>query len=166
MNKRFLEAATIASGIKPVDLASGNNAGDYVCMKDYSRLTIVFYSNDGSATTDDVTLTVQQAQDASGTGVKSLNFTRIDHKQGTDLEAVEQFTTVTQTAAATYTNTDSGENEQIMVIDIQDTDLDINNDFDWVRLYIAQTGAAKIGCALYILSEPKYGVDPAVSVIA
>jgi hypothetical protein len=166
MNQHILEKLTIASGIKPVNLATGNNTGDLVCMKNYGRLAVVLYCENGTATTGDVTITMQQATDAAAGGVKALTFTRVDHKQGTDLEAVGQFTEVTQTAASTYTNTDSGENEQIIVIDVKAEDLDIENNFDWVRVYIAQVGNAKIGAALYILHEPRYGTDPALSVIA
>jgi hypothetical protein len=164
-NLRFLEKNQIVQAIDPVDLNSGANAGDWVSLKNYHRCAVVVEANNGTAA-NDITLTLLQATDVSGSDSKALNFTRIDVKQATDIGAVAQFTEVTQAAANTYTSATNGESELIYVIDFLDTDLDVDGGFDCIQLSINQAGAAKVGSALYILHDPKYGTDPGLGAIA
>ncbi len=158
-NLRLTDFAQIASVIKPVDLNDGANNGDWINLEKYQRVAIVLFFDDGTAA-NDITVTAQQAQDASGTGAKALTFTRLDSKQGSDLEAIGEFTEVTQSASETYTSGTNGEEEGIYVFDFLPEDLDIDNDFDHVRINVAQVGASKIGAALAIAFGPKFGSVP------
>ncbi|MFC5353549.1 hypothetical protein [Azospirillum himalayense] len=154
MNQHFLEKTQVVSGFVPVSMTSAQT-GDYVSLKDYGRCAIVFFAAAGTAG-DDPTITLTQAQDVSGTGVKALNFTRIDVKQGT-LTSVGTFTTVTQAAGNTYTDATSAEVQKIWVIDVMAEDLDIANGFDCLKAAISDVGTnAQIGCMLYFMHEPRY----------
>lgn len=155
MNQHFLEKNQIAAGFVPLALTTART-GDYVSLKNYGRCAIVFYKAAGTAG-DDPTITLTQAQNVSGTGVKELNFTRIDVKQDTDLTAVGAFATVTQAAANTYTDATSAEDQAIWVIDVKAEDLDIANGFDCIKAAISDVGTnAQLGAMLYILHEPRY----------
>ena len=164
-NISFAEKVNLVAGILPQDLNGGAQNGDWVSLKNYLRCAVIFFADNGTAGSD-VTLTFQQATDVSGTGAKALTVTDIWHKQGTLLSAVSAYTHATQTAAGTYTNTDSGENENIYVIDIPADSLDVANSFDCIRCNTNAPGAAKTGCVLYALHDPKYSCDPLLESIA
>lgn len=164
-NALFVEQVQIVSAIVPVDLQTAANNGDWVSLKKYGRCTIVFFKAAGTAG-DDPVLTVRQATAVDGSDAKELNFTRVDYKRGT-LTAVGEFSTATQAAANTYTDTASAEAQGIFVIDIKAEDLDQANGFDCVQFQIPDVGTnAQIGCALYLLWQPRYGMDPLPSAIA
>lgn len=165
MNQHFLEKNQVVAGFVPLALTTARS-GDYVSMKGYGRLAILFFKAAGTAG-DDPTITLQQAQDVSGTGVKALNFTRIDTKQGADLAAVGQFTTVTQSAANTYTDATSAEVQALWVLDVKAEDLDVDGGFDCVRATISDVGTnAQLGCMLYSLHEPRYATAALASALA
>jgi hypothetical protein len=154
-NNLLVEATQIVAGIIPVDMSAAANNGDWVSLKNYDRCSIVVFKAAGTAG-DDPVLTVRQAQDVSGTGAKALNFTRIDAKVGAQT-GIGVFTTVTQAAANTYTDAASAEAQAIFVIEFQAADLDVQNGFDCLQVQIPDIGAnAQLGCALYILRNPRY----------
>lgn len=158
MNTNILgaEAMNIVPAIIPVNLATGANAGDWVSMKNYHRCTVLIFAAVGSASSD-LTATMEQAQDVAGTGAKALNFTRIDVKEAVSLLATGGWTTVEQAAGNTYVSLTNGESQMVYAIDFLGEDLDTDNAFDCLRLSIAQVGAAKVGCALYLMREPRNG---------
>lgn len=164
LNALGVENVQIVPAVMPIDLNSGANPGDWVSLKNYERVTVVVLASAGSAA-NDLTLTVNQAQDVSGTGSKALNFTRIDSKQGT-LTAVGQFSEVTQSAGNTYTEGTNGESQLLYAVDFLAEDFDVDNGFDCIQATLNQVGAAKVGCAFYLLWGPKYGKDPLPSAIA
>ncbi len=174
LNNLFVETHQVCQGFLPVALNTGANSGDWVSLKNYGRIAIIFFKAVGT-NGDDPTLTVNQATDVSGSGSKAYTLTRVDKKQAaTNLLAVGQFTTSTSAAAAshdtfstnTWTNSDLAEQAAIVVIDIKAEDLDIANNFDCVQLTIADVGTnAQLGCALYILYDAKFGADPLQSAI-
>jgi len=154
MNQTLVEKMQIVPAIMPVALATGANTGDFVCMKNYGRCAIVFLAGVGAAS-QDPTITVLQAQ-SNGGSTKALNFTRVDVKQASALTSVGTFTTIAQSAANTYTEATAGEKQKLWVVDIKAEDLDIDNGYDWVQLTIADVGtASQLGCALYLLHEPR-----------
>lgn len=164
MNKHILEKLQIASGFVPINIGSARS-GDYVSMKGYGRCAIVFFAAAGPAG-DDPTITITQATSVAPSNAKALNFTRIDVKQGADLTAVGQFTTVTQAAANTYTDATSAEVQKIWVVDIKAEDLDLDNGFDCVAVAVGDAGTAtQIGCAFYLLHEPRYADVPLASAL-
>src|SRR5262245_29001276 len=109
----ILDKVDIVSAIIPIALTSAR-AGDVISMKNYGRCAVVFFKDAGT-NGDDVTLTVEQLTSVAPSNAKNLTFTRVDTKQGAALTAVGTWTTVTQSAAATYTNTDLGGQQAILV---------------------------------------------------
>lgn len=151
---KLVENAQITAGFVPLDLQTQRD-GDWVGMQSYNHLAVIFFKGTGTDG-DDPTITLQQAQDNSGTGVKALNFTEIWRKQAADVLTVAQFTKTTQSAANTYTNTDAHQ-QCIWIIEIDADMLDVDNGFQYVRATLSDTGTnAQLGCVLYLLTEPRY----------
>lgn len=165
LNNRLVEDAQIVMAIVPVDSQSGANTGDYVSMKGYERCTVLVIKAAGVAG-DDPVITMTQAQDVSGTGVKALNFTRVDAKVGVQT-GIGAFTTVTQAAGNTYTDLVSAEAQAIFAIEFQAEDLDVNNAFDCLKVAIPDTGAAgaQLLTAIYILRGARWAGAVASSAI-
>ncbi|MFO0966840.1 MAG: hypothetical protein U0793_14805 [Gemmataceae bacterium] len=151
---KLIEKAQITAGFVPLDLQTQRD-GDWVGMQDYNHLTIVFYKGVGTAN-DDPIVTLQQAQDNSGTGAKALTFTEIWRKQASDVQTVAQFTKTTQSAANTYTTT-AAASQAIWVLEIDADMLDVDGGFKYVRLTLNDIGSnPQLGCVLYILTEPRF----------
>jgi hypothetical protein len=157
LNNLLVEEAQIVMAIVPVDSQSGANTGDYVSLKNFERCTVLVIKAAGVAG-DDPVITMTQAQDVSGTGVKALNFTRVDAKVGAQT-GIGQFTTVAQAAGNTYTDLVSAEAQGIFAIEFKGEDLDVNNGFDCLKVAIPDTGAAgaQLLTAIYILRGSKFG---------
>jgi hypothetical protein len=152
---KLVEQAQIAAGFVPVDMAAGANNGDWISLKDYNHLTILFYKAAG-ASGEPPTITVQQATDNAGAGAKALNFTEVWTKNNADVQTVGQFTKVTQAAANTYALA-AGNTQAIVAIEIDGDMLDVDGGFDHVRATVADVGiTAQVGCILYILSQPRF----------
>ena len=160
------EFLQIAAGFVPVNLATAANNGDWVSFADFNRLAIVLFKGAGTAG-EDPTITVEQATAAAGTGNKALNFTTVYKKQGADLAAIGQFTTVTQAAGNTFTHDALAEEQAIVVIDVKSSDLDVNNGYQFVQAKIADVGSgAQIGCVLYLAYGAKYQQATLPSILA
>ena len=160
MSALFVEEHQIVVATVPVDFATGDNTGDWVNMANYRSLVYVVATGIGTAG-NDIVIDANQATDNSGTSVKALAaITRIDHKVGaTAISAVGTFTTVTQTAAASYDSVgiDEAENEALLVIELDAANLDTDNGFTHVRIDVADVGTgAHLGAAFYILRHPRH----------
>jgi hypothetical protein len=154
MNQHILEKMDIVPAVIPLALTTAR-VGDVVSMKNYGRCAVVIFKDAGT-NGDDLTITVEQCKSVAASNNKALNFTRIDKKQGT-LTAVGTWTTVTQAAGETYTNADLGGEQALIVIDIKAEDLDVDNGYDCIRVSLSDVGTnAQLGCALYLLHEPRY----------
>ena len=151
---KLVEKAQIVAGFVPLDLQTQRD-GDWVRLRDFNHLTVIFYKGTGTDG-DDPIVTLQQATDNAGTGVKALTFTEVWRKQGADVQAVGQFTKTTQAAATSYTNTD-GHQQAFWVFEIDADMLDADNGFQYVRATLNDTGGnAQLGCVLYILTEARF----------
>ena len=151
---KLVENSQIVCGFVPLDLQTQRD-GDWVAMKDYNHLTIVFYKGVGTAG-DNATVTLQQATDNAGAGAKAFNFTEIWRKQAADVQTVGQFTKTTQAAANTFTNTNAAD-QAIWALEIDADMLDVDGGFKYVRLTLNDVGVnAQLGCVLYILTEPRH----------
>lgn len=159
--KLLAEELQVAAAFVPVNLAGGANDGDWVSLKNYRHVTLLFFGAAGAAT-EPATITVEQASKVDGTGAKALNFTTVHTKHDADLQTVGQFTKVTQAAANTFPmGTTTGDKQAIVLIDFNAEDLDVENGFDCIRGRIADVGTtAQIGAMLYILSDPRYTPPP------
>lgn len=151
---KLVENAQIVAGFVPLDLQTQRDA-DWVSLRDYNHLTVIFYKGTGTDG-DDPVVTLQQATDNAGAGAKALTFTEIWRKQATDVQTVGQFTKTTQAAGSTYTNTD-GHQQAIWVLEIDADMLDVDGGFDHVRVTLNDTGGnPQLGCVLYVLTEPRF----------
>lgn len=156
----ILERLQIAAGFVPVNMATADNPGDWVSLKNYGRLLVLLFAGAGDAG-EPPTITLEQAKNVSGTGAKALNFTTIYSKGAADIQTVAQWTKVTQAAANTYAMA-AGNTQKILAIEIAAEDLDVANGFDCVRASVGDVGStSQIGCVLYLASDPKYGSAPA-----
>src|SRR5262249_54879730 len=145
MNERIIEDLQIAANFVPVDLSTGANNGVYVSLKNFNRLAVVLFKAAG-ASGEPPTITVQQARDSSGAGAKALNFTTLWKKEGSAVNAVGQWTKVTQSAANTYALA-AGNTQALVVIEFLGDNLDTSNGFWWVNASVADVGAtAQLGC--------------------
>jgi hypothetical protein len=164
---QFAEHFQVAEGFLPVNIGTGANDGDWVSLKNYAEVTVLFFQSPGSAA-EPATITLEQASAVAGTGAKALNFTTIYKKQAaTNLQGTGQFTKVTQTAANTYAlgSGADGDKAALVLITIKAEDLDVEGGFDCVRARVADVGiGTPIGTALYILGGPRY--TPPQSAIA
>lgn len=163
MSKAFIlgNLVDIIEGFPAVDLQSGASNGDYISLKNAQKVAVVFISGVGT-NGDDPTLTLQQAQDVSGTGVKDLDFTTLYKKQAaTSLAGTAAWTEVTQAAANTYTNTDAAEQALIWVVEIDPGELDVANNFDCIRATVADVGNNAQPGYLFYLVVPNSKGDPA-----
>lgn len=163
----LLDYIDIVEGFPPVDLQGGANTGDYVSLKNYGGCLVMFHSGLGTAG-QDPTLTLQQASDVAGTGVKALTFTVIYRKQAaTDLSGTSVWTKTTQTAANTYTEDTAAEQDALWVVDVKASDLDVANNFDCIRATVADVGgAAQPGSLHYILYSARIAREPASKISA
>ena len=147
---KLVENAQIVAGFVPLDLQTQRD-GDWVHLRDFNHLSVIFYKGTGTDG-DDPVVTLQQATDNAGAGAKAYNFTTIYSKQGADVQTVGQFTKTTQAAAGSYTNTDAHQ-QCIWVIEIDRTSLDFDNGFEYVRVTLNDTGSnPQLGCLLYVLT--------------
>lgn len=165
LNNLLVEDTQIVMAIVPVDSQTGANTGDYVSLKGYERCTILVIKAAGVAG-DDPVITVTQAQDVGGTGVKALNFTRVDSKVGVQT-GIGTFTTNTQAAGNTYTDLVSAESQGIFAIEFKGDDLDVANGFDCLKVAVPDTGAAgaQLLTAIYILRGARWAGAVASSAI-
>lgn len=154
----FFEYETIVPAFIPVDSQTGANAGIWVNMARYNRLTAVLYKAVGAGT-DVPVISMLQATSSAGAGSKALNISRVWKKVGAaSVLTVESFTLVTQAAGPTYTATGDAQDSAIYGISIRASDLDVQNGFNWVSMSLADTGSAgaQLAAGFYILSDPRY----------
>lgn len=144
--------------------------GDYVCLKGYGKVGILFVKEAGTGG-DDPTLTLQQAKDVSGTDVKVLN--AIDtywiKQAATSLASTATFTKTTQTADEQIAfNATSAEQCLIAYFEVDAEDLDVDNGFDCLRVNVAlvASGGAQWGTCLYLMLDPRYPQATSLSAIA
>lgn len=162
MSASLLERLQIVGAIRPVDLSSAANTGDWVSLKHYKRCLILFHSAIGTAG-DDPTVTLLQAQDVSGTGSKALNISRVFKKQAaTNLLSTGAWTNASAGVTANaWTDATSAEQELLLAIEVDADELDVDNGFDCVSITVADVGTnAQLGAAYYILGDPRFPAQP------
>lgn len=141
--------------------------GDYISLKNYGKVLVLWAFNDGTATTGDIDIEVYQSTDVTNSlgDAKALDVCvtgRIYTKMhATTLAAEGTWTKVTQaTADEIYDDETSGEQLGMIGVEIQASDLDTTNGFDCIRVDLDTISSAKLICGLYILMDPKYAAAP------
>ena len=129
-------------------------------MKHYNHLTVVVGLTPASGT-DTAAITLKQATDVAGTGVKALAFTRAWRNPVSTSND-----TLTETAYASSITTSAVAAQEMFVLEINGEDLDVAGGFDCVRVDITDPGAVSTPAfALYILSEPRFAQETPPSAI-
>lgn len=165
MGSRFFQEANIVSAIVPVDLSTAANPGDWVSMANYNRVVAVLFKGIGTAGQDPV-FTLEQATDATGAGHKALLFTTVYSKVGTQT-GIAAFTKNTQAAATSYTDAASAEAQAIIAVEINAAELDVDGGFTHIQLSIPDVGGnAQLGCAFYLMLDPRDGGETVPNPIA
>lgn len=143
---RFVEWGRIVPMNVPKDITGAAQTGDWVSLKHARRMAICILKGAWAGGTSAVTL--EQATDASGTGAKSLAFTK--QYSGTALtDDVLAENTVTSDTFDLSTTANV-----YHVIEIHASDLDLANGFAYVRLALGTPGSnADLLAAFAILYE-------------
>ncbi len=165
-NNKVLEGAYPVLAWEPADLNSSGATGDYINIAKYERVLFVAQLGDGTAG-NDVDFTVKQAKDASGTDVKDCDCLitgRIYSQLAADYAtqaALTEWTEETQaTADAKWSDATNGEKVGLVCLEIHAEDLDVDNDFDWIRVDASDPSASKVVGGVYYCVGPRYSSAP------
>jgi hypothetical protein len=159
----MLEQMQIAAGFVPVNMATAANNSDWVNLKNYARLLVIFFKAAAASGTEDPTVTLLQATDVSGAGSKALTISRAWTKTDADLTTIGQFTAGSP-STNTLTVASSAQKAAIWVIEVLASDLDRTNNFNCVRANVADVGTVEqLGCLLYLLGEARQSDTPVLN---
>ena len=166
----FMEQGTIAPAFGPVDMPTAANPGAWVSMEELQPAGRRADQRRRHRRRDPV-ITVQQAQDLSGTNAKGLVFARVRVNQGSPtIPAGQGFTlfvrdnsgnveagaTMVDAAPSdTFTLTGGAADKAFVAIDIQASDLDVQNGFTTVQISVAKTADSQLGVAFYNLFQAR-----------
>lgn len=146
----------IVGAFRPVDLSAAANNGDWVSMKNYDGILVVFHSAIGTAG-DDPVLNIDQAKDNGGASSKDLSVSgsakKVFKKQAaTDLLSTGVWSLAdSDIASGNWTNADSAEQEALVAVWVDASDLDVDGGFDFIRATVADVGNnAQLGACYYI----------------
>lgn len=132
--------------------------GGYVNLKLYDRAYTLLTKPAGSAG-DDYTITVQQAQDGSGTGVKALLFTKIWYKINADAATwtyVKLTTPVSTLDLADVNGVDLASDTNSACVMAEVVSAEMDEGFTWVRQVYSGVGTANIATTSWILAGHFY----------
>lgn len=158
------DVSDLVVGALPVDLQTAAVNGLWFNMAGCNGLNALLIAAIGTAG-DDPIITLEQAKTSGGGSAKELTIRRLDYKIGaTGFTSVtdiwRRVTTIDQDNPVTSYDTDGiagAENALLLNVFILPTDLDIANNFKYVRLNCADVGGnAQLGCILYIPSKRHY----------
>ena len=145
----------IVPGVVPVADTEAALTGLRCHMKNYGGIAVVGFFGAVSAGTDTFVMDIQQSDAATGGNTKDLDsVTQWFIKSETTLDADEQWTRVTQSAAseismtgATYSAT-----QVLVVAQIDADDLDVAGGYEWVSVVQADpgSGGTRAGCYFYV----------------
>jgi hypothetical protein len=153
----YRREAQYVIGILPGDMAAGALNGDWVSLKNFNHVEVVFFKAAGAAG-EIPTFTFEQATNVAGAGAKALNFTRAVVKDGADQTVIGAPTEVTQASGNTYAPA-AGNTQTIGVVEFDAQHLDVQNGFDCLRVRVNDVGVtAQLVGVLYRLSESRF--DP------
>lgn len=152
---QLIEGAKFIAAFGPVDTTGAGQDGVWVSMKNYSKLAIVLQTGAWAGGTAAVTL--EQATAAADTDAKALAFTSYLKAYDTD-DTPDDAGAIVSVASNTF---NVGDNANVLVIEVKAGDLDINNNFAFVRVRTATPGAnADLISGLYILYDGNFSGKP------
>lgn len=153
MMGQLSECLRVIPAFVPIDTNGAGQDGDWINLKYWRRALIVIMKGAWAGGTPAVTL--QQATDATGSGAKALSFAK--QLKGTALTAdqpsINTVTSDTFNLAATA--------NEFHLIDVHSQDLDLANNFAYIRVRVASPGAnADLIAGLYILGDGTWAGKP------
>lgn len=159
-NVLLLEEKNLKQAFAPVDLNTAAVVGSRVSMAGADKIAIVISL--GASTGAAVEIALKQHDAASSGNTKALAVSNpYFHKAG----SATKFTKVEQTVdedtydLASLFAADGG----VVVFEVLAEDLDVNNGYSHISVNVADSGAAKVGGGMYVLSnlrnEPGYSTD-------
>lgn len=156
MEAFLLEKLNAAIGLVPVDLNTGANTGLRISMKGVKRITFVVAMGASTAAVTDFTL---QQHNAASAGTTKVVATTNPYYHKTSAATV--FTKVVPgSAVSNIVPTAFASLGGLIVFELLAEDLDVENDFAWCSLDIADSTAAKLGTivaiAHYVDKKPAY----------
>lgn len=160
MNASLMEKSNLKQAFLPVDLNTAAVTGNRIKLDKGDRVAVVLSMGDSTAAVVQVTL--RQHNAASAGTSKDLTS---DNPYYTKKGAETAFTKVVPSSAAALidVSTQFAGDEGLLVAEILAEQLDINNGFYWFSIDVADSTAAKLGAAVYILRDcrhqPPYGQD-------
>jgi hypothetical protein len=151
MNARLIDNVKTVMGCPPAALTSTAGDGDYVSLKNFSKLRIAISVLNGTSVTGG-TVTLKQATAVAGTNEKPLAFSKM--LANTDCAAGD---TPTETAVIsnTFTTGTTNSKQLLYVIEVDASDLDASNGFNCVRVDITGMTNA-VGSVIYDLYGSRY----------
>ncbi len=129
---RLIEQVIPETVAVPVNTTGAAQNTTWLSVKDFRRL--VFLISQGAWAGGTPAVTLQQAQDSSGTNAKTLAFTTMFQK-------LNSAASWTQNAVASNTFNLPNQANTTTYVEIKDDDLDTNNGFAYVQLQVASPGA-------------------------
>jgi hypothetical protein len=159
MNKLLMEKINIKPVNVPVDMNTAAITRARIKLDKGNRLSVHCHMGDSTAAV--VQFTLRQHNAASSGTSKDLSVDRpYFHKKA----ALTTFTKVEPTVAAALKDVSSifADDEGILVLEVLAEDLDVNGGYYWASVDVADSTAAKLLSAVYIVHEAYDG--PAYSV--
>lgn len=141
----------VGTCIVPIDLATGNNTGHRLHLRNYGGVAVVACFNNGTAAQAPTIVFREHTAASSGTS-RDLDVVTVYHKkEEAALDGDETWTRVTQTAGD-ITNADWDDaNEVLLVAEVEAEKL--SDDCEWISVDIADTGTAQVGAVFYVMYD-------------
>jgi len=138
---------------------NGALTGDYVCLKNAIRCTVVVLLDQvaGHATA----ITIEQATDAAMGSTKAITNV-VPIWQNADTAATDTLVRATDAVSLTVANDIK---EKMIVFDIDPSLLDVANDFDWITVKTAASSEANYVTAIYVLEAKIQGDPPPTAIV-
>lgn len=149
ISKRLVDSAKPVTGLDSI--VPSTSTPDYVSLRDYQHFTAIILVKNATTVTGSA-ITLKQATSAAAGGEKPLAFSTVWANVDT---AAGDALTKTAVVSDTFT-TDSTDNKKLMyVIEVDASELDTSNGFNFIRVGTGNATAATV-TVLYVLSSPRY----------
>ena len=146
MEGLFSEKVTCKQVAAPADLNASAVTGARIKLEKGFKLAFVANMGDSTAAVTSFTINQHDAASAGNSKVLAISNPYF-HKVAT----ATSFTKVAVSAASVIAPTVFAADEGIMIIEILAEDLDVNNDYAYISVDVADSTAAKIMGALYYI---------------
>ncbi len=157
------EGTKLVTGLAPLAPPSTSRT-DIVSLKNYNRCCIVIMVNNTTTGVTGSAIGLTQSQDVSNTAGKTLAFTTAYRSLNCGTSGNNDTLSSFAVASNTFTTDATSSVNHLYVIEVNETDLDVANNFDCVTVSLG-TGVNCNVSVLFILYPAKYGKAPPPSAI-